>query len=196
MKSKIKTQEEITAISELIREQGKIIVTTNGSFDILHAAHIRLFERAKKEGDCLIVLLNNDASIKRNKGENRPIVREDERAYVLAALQNINYVVIFDEDKPLEILKKIKPHLHAKGGSFIDERIAEEKELISGWGGQYKTFPLEEGFSTTNIINDILNKYGEKSWFYKFPLHYPIPHHTKKHPKYWVFLLSGRSGQD
>ena len=156
--SKIKTQEEIEKISEKLRQEGKVIVTTNGSFDILHYAHVNLLEKAKNEGDVLVVLLNSDNSVKRNKGENKPIVNENERAGMLAALESVDYVVIFNEDKPLSLLEKIKPNKHVKGGSFVDERIKEEKELLDKWEGEFKNFALEEGFSTTNIINKILEK--------------------------------------
>lgn len=155
---KIKTQEEIEQIARQLRESGKIIVTTNGSFDILHYAHVNLIEKAKNEGDVLIVLLNSDSSIKRNKGESRPVIGERERAKMLAALEHVDYVVVFDEDKPLNLIEKIKPHKHVKGGSFIEERIKEERDLLAKWNGEFKNFELEDGFSTTNIINKILEK--------------------------------------
>jgi len=160
---KIKTQKEIGEIAAELREQGKIIITTNGSFDILHYAHIDLLEKAKKEGDILIALLNSDSSVRKNKGENRPIIPEQERARMLASLEVVDYVVIFDEDTPLNLLEKIKPNKHIKGGSFIPERIKEEQDLLARWGGEFKNFELEEGFSTTNIINKILEngKSGE-----------------------------------
>lgn len=112
---KIKTYSEIEEISKDLRKEGKIIVTTNGSFDILHYAHVDLLEKAKNEGDVLIVLLNSDDSIKKFKGASRPIIPEQERARMLAALQCVNYVVIFNEDKPLKILESIKPNKHVKG---------------------------------------------------------------------------------
>jgi len=160
MKEKIKTEEEIKEIAENLKKESKIIVTTNGSFDILHYAHINLLEKAKKEGDCLIVLLNSDSSVRKNKGENRPIIPEQERAKMLAALECVDYVVIFGEDKPLNLLEIIKPNKHVKGGSFIPGRVKEEADLLSRWGGEFKNFELEEGFSTTNIINKILEKNG------------------------------------
>ena len=156
MERKIKTQEEIKQIAEQLRQQEKTIVTTNGSFDILHYAHVNLLEKAKGEGDVLIVLLNSDNSIKRFKGDKRPIVPEQERAGMLAGLESVDYVVVFEEDKPLELLRAIKPHKHAKGGTWIEERIREEKELLESWGGEFIGFELEKGFSTTNIIKKIL----------------------------------------
>ncbi len=159
--NKIKTRQEIKEIALRSKQENKVIVTTNGSFDILHYAHVNLLEKAKKEGDVLIVLLNDDSSIKRQKGQSRPIIPELERARMLEALESVDYVVIFDEDKPLELLKEIQPNKHVKGGSFIPERIKEEQALLESWGGQFKSFELEDGFSTTNIINKILEKNGK-----------------------------------
>lgn len=156
-KDKIKEPGEIEKIISKLNG-GKKIVTTNGSFDILHYAHINLLEKAKKEGDILIVLLNSDSSIERLKGKRRPIILQEERARMLAALECVDYVVIFNEDTPINILKKIKPSVHVKGGSFVKDRIKEEKDQLERWGGKFKNFELEEGFSTTNIINKILDK--------------------------------------
>ena len=155
MREKIKAIEEIIDISNKLRGENKLIVTTNGSFDILHLAHVNLIEKAKKEGDILIVLVNSDNSIRKLKGEGRPIVSENERAEMLTALECVDYVVIFDEDNPLSLLDKIKPHKHVKGGSWEEERIKAEKELLAKWGGEFKNFELEEGYSTTNIIDKI-----------------------------------------
>jgi len=156
--NKIRTYSEIAKIAKELRKEGRIIITTNGSFDILHYAHVNILEKAKNEGDVLIVLLNSDSSIKKLKGESRPIIPEDERARMLAALECVDYVVIFNEDNPLKLLRIIKPHKHVKGGSFIEERIRKEKELLATWEGEFKNFELEDGFSTTNIINKIVEK--------------------------------------
>jgi len=155
-KNKIKSQEEITKIVEKLKKQSKTIVTTNGSFDIVHSAHVNLLEKAKEQGDILIVLLNSDSSIKKNKGPKRPIIPENERAHLLAGLQSVDYVVIFNEDTPLKILEKIKPNIHVKGGSVEQSRISDEQSLLSKWKGKFIQLPLEAGFSTTNIINKIL----------------------------------------
>jgi D-beta-D-heptose 7-phosphate kinase/D-beta-D-heptose 1-phosphate adenosyltransferase len=160
MEDKVKNQQEIAIISEKIKQEGKTIATTNGSFDIIHYAHINLLQKAKSEADILIVLLNSDSSIKRFKGENRPIIPQNERALMLASLECVDYVTIFEQDTPLELLKLIKPNKHIKGGSFLPERTAEEQKVLSVWGGEFKHFELEEGFSTTNIINKILEKYN------------------------------------
>lgn len=166
MKQKIKTREEIKEIVEKLKKQGKKIVTTNGAFDILHTAHLRLLQKAKSLGDILVVLINSDNSVKKFKGEKRPIIPEKERAEHLAHLSSTDYITIFDEDTPLNILKELKPNFHVKGGSFIPERIKEEKKLLESWKGELKTFDLEEGYSTTNIISKILETYkkNETIW--------------------------------
>ncbi|MDP3881584.1 MAG: adenylyltransferase/cytidyltransferase family protein [Nanoarchaeota archaeon] len=163
MNGKIKDNNEIIKVAEKLKKSGKMIITTNGCFDILHYAHVRLLEKAKKEGDILIILLNSDYSIKKVKGLHRPIILEKERAEMLAALECTDYITIFDEDNPLKILKEIKPHIHVKGGSFILEKVKEEKDLLESWGGEFKSFDLEEGFSTTSIIDKITNTYGNKN---------------------------------
>jgi len=161
MRNKIKTLEELKSIIEKHKEQGKKIATTNGSFDLLHIGHMYILEGAKRFTDVLIVFLNSDISIRRLKGSRRPIVPEKERAEMLSCLECVDYVVIFDEDKPLELLKEIKPDFHIKGGSFVLENIKEERDLIESWGGKHILLPPVEGYSTTNLINNILKGYDE-----------------------------------
>src|SRR3989344_2517979 len=152
MKNKIYSLEDLSQIILGHKAEGHKIVTTNGSFDILHYAHVHLLQKAKNEGDVLVVLLNSDDSIKRFKGSTRPICPEIERAGMIAAIGFVDYVTIFDEDKPLRYLEVIKPHVHVKGGSYIIHRISEEKDLVEKNKGEFKNFELEEGYSTTNII--------------------------------------------
>ena len=147
-------------IVDSLRQDKKLIVTTNGTFDILHYAHVILLQKAKNQGDVLIVLLNSDASVKKNKGEKRPIINQYERAMMLSSLQCIDYVTIFNEDTPLKYLEIIKPEFHVKGGSFIKERINQEKNLVERNKGVYIVFELEEGFSTTGIIDKIMASYN------------------------------------
>lgn len=154
---KIKNIANLVIIVQDLRKQGKKIVTTNGVFDILHPAHFRFLAKARSMGDCLIVLVNNDVSVERFKGNRRPIFGAANRAYNLSCIESVNYVVIFNEDTPLSVLRLLRPDIHAKGGSFIPERIKQEQELIESWGGRLATFPLEKGYSTTSIINKILN---------------------------------------
>jgi len=161
MRDKIKSLNELKEIIERHKQEGKKIATTNGSFDLLHIGHIYVLESAKKLTDIFIVLLNSDSSIKRAKGPSRPIVSEKERAEMLSALECIDYIVIFDEDKPLNLIKEIQPNLHIKGGTFIPEKIKEEKELVESWNGNHITLPIVEGYSTTNLINKILGNHRE-----------------------------------
>ena len=160
MNTKIKTIEELNKIVTSLKLDGKKLVTTNGSFDILHIAHLRLLEKAKSMGDVLFVLINDDASIKNFKGYKRPITPQNERALHLSYLMHVDYVVIFSEDNPLNLLKIIKPNIHVKGGSVILERIKEEKELVESWGGKFTNFELEENYSTTDIIKKISQIYN------------------------------------
>jgi len=162
MSNKIKNYSEIGRIAYRMRFFGKIIVTTNGSFDVLHAAHVRLLERARQEGDGLIVLLNSNDSVRRAKGDKRPIFNQKERAYMLSGLSCVDYVTIFDEDKPLSILKTIQPHIYVKGGSYVPEWVREEQNLVESWGGRLKCFDLEKGYSSTNIIDKIMERYNGK----------------------------------
>ncbi len=157
MKNKIKTLKELKLIVNELKNTKKI-ATTNGSFDILHIGHVNILQRAKELCDVLIVLVNSDRSIKELKGPSRPIIPENERAEMLAALECVDYVIIFDDNKPINILKELKSDMHIKGGTFEPERIREEKELIESWGAKHITLPLIEGYSTTNIINKLMEK--------------------------------------
>lgn len=131
---------------------GKKIVFTNGVFDILHQGHIQVLSEAATFADILIVGLNSDTSVKRIKGSNRPINSETSRALVLSALLMVDAVVLFEEDTPLELIKLIKPNVLVKGGDYSLDTIVGAKEVITN-KGEVKIIPLEEGFSTTGIIN-------------------------------------------
>ena len=108
-----------------LKAQNKTIITTNGCFDIIHAGHVRYLKQAKELGDILVVCLNSDDSVKKLKGPSRPLNSEDDRAEVLAALSSVDYVVIFEQDTPSEILEQIKPHIHVKGGDYSEETLPE-----------------------------------------------------------------------
>lgn len=162
MKNKLKTKKELKRIVEKARRTGKKVVTTNGVFDLLHPAHLKLLKKAKTLGDFLIILLNSDLSVKKYKGEKRPIVIQEQRAEMLACLPWVDYITLFDDNKPLGLIEYLKPDLLVKGGAFIPERLKEEIKLMERLGGKLITFPLEPGYSTTNIIQRILNLYQEK----------------------------------
>lgn len=136
--------------------KNKKIVFTNGCFDILHIGHIRYLQSAKKQGDLLVVGLNSDASVKRLKGPNRPVCPEDYRKEMLLALKDVDYVFLFSEDTPLELIKKIKPDFLVKGGDW-DKKNIVGWEFVESYGGQVKSLNFEEGHSSTAMIEKIKN---------------------------------------
>ncbi|MEO9210305.1 MAG: D-glycero-beta-D-manno-heptose 1-phosphate adenylyltransferase, partial [Ginsengibacter sp.] len=131
--------------------KSKTIAFTNGVFDILHEGHIELLSKAATFGDILVVGVNSDASVKRLKGENRPVNNEQSRMKILAALIMVDAIVLFEEDTPLELIKKIQPDVLIKGGDYKVETIVGAKEVLAA-GGKVEIIPFEEGFSTTGII--------------------------------------------
>ncbi len=153
MKEPVK-QEDLQELLKKLRAEGKTIVTTNGCFDILHVGHVRYLEETKKFGDVLIVALNSDASVRRLKGENRPINNEMDRAEVLNGLKSVDYVVLFDEDSPADLLSKIKPDVHTKGADYTIETLPEAKIILEN-GGRVEFIKFVEGKSTTNTIKKI-----------------------------------------
>jgi rfaE bifunctional protein nucleotidyltransferase chain/domain len=134
------------------RVQGKKIAFTNGVFDILHEGHIFSLSQAAKEAEYLVVGLNSDSSVRKLKGENRPVNNQDSRALLLASLVLVDAVVIFEEDTPIELIKAILPDVLIKGGDYNIEQIAGAKEVIAN-GGLVIINPLLEGFSTTDLIS-------------------------------------------
>lgn len=148
--SHIKTKEEIKILVKELKQKGKKIVFTNGCFDILHIGHVKYLETAKSFGDILILGLNSDLSVKRLKGDTRPINNQDDRAYILASLESVDYVVIFEDNTPYELIKTIKPHTLVKGGDYkgkevVGSDIADELKLVD----------FVEGKSTTKTIQRI-----------------------------------------
>jgi len=145
----IKTLDEITLLSAELKARGKKIIFTNGCFDILHAGHVRYLETAKSYGDILILGLNSDRSVKALKGEGRPINIQLDRAYILAALEAVDYVVVFDEDTPYELIKAIEPHVLVKGGDYkgkevVGQDIADELKLVQFVDGKSTTKTIEK----------------------------------------------------
>jgi rfaE bifunctional protein nucleotidyltransferase chain/domain len=136
------------------KSEGKKIVFTNGVFDLLHLGHITYMAKAAELGDKLIIGLNADASVKRLKGENRPVNDQSNRAALLATMYFIDAVVVFEEDTPLNLITQIMPDILVKGADYSVENIAGAKEVLAN-GGEVKTITLVEGHSSTNIINKI-----------------------------------------
>ena len=133
-------------------EQAGRTVFTNGVFDLLHPGHVDVLLGARRLGDALIVGVNSDASVKRLKGPDRPIRTEAERAYVLAAFEMVDCVVIFDEDTPIELVKGLRPDVLVKGGDYSEATIVGAPE-VRGWGGDVRVIPITPGHSTTNLVN-------------------------------------------
>ncbi|HEX9079649.1 MAG TPA: D-glycero-beta-D-manno-heptose 1-phosphate adenylyltransferase, partial [Desulfuromonadaceae bacterium] len=156
--SKIKNPDVLAGIIATEKERGKRIVFTNGCFDLLHAGHVKYLQKARSLGDLLVLGLNSDASVRRLKGEKRPLIGEEERAHILAALDCIDYVVLFDEDTPLALITQLKPHILVKGGDYTPEGVVG-KEVVEAYGGRVELVPFVDGKSTTNIIERVLERY-------------------------------------
>ncbi|MBV9401752.1 MAG: adenylyltransferase/cytidyltransferase family protein [Bryobacterales bacterium] len=148
------TRSELLQVRAQWRAGGKIVVFTNGCYDLLHAGHIRLLERARSLGDILILALNSDASVSRLKGPSRPLIREQRRANMVAALEAVDAVCFFDEDTPRELIAAVLPDILVKGADW--SHFVAGREEVEAAGGQVVLLPLEPGFSTTNIEKELL----------------------------------------
>ncbi len=151
---KIKNLKELKNIINRLKYRGKKIVFTNGCFDILHYGHIKYLEDAKKKGDILVVGVNSDSSIKRIKGAARPIVNQRDRLRIIAALESVDYVVLFKENTPLKIIKLLRPDVLVKGADWKKKDIVGSNFVLS-YGGKICTINLIRGRSTTNLIKKI-----------------------------------------
>lgn len=154
------TMQELLQNVKICRERGKKIVFTNGCFDLLHLGHVRYLRAAKELGDILVVGLNSDDSVRRLKGPGRPLINEAERAEILAALEFVDYVTIFEEDTPINIISAVEPDILVKGGDWPVEKIVGG-EIVTRRGGKVIAIPFTEGKSTTGIIKRIIDGYGK-----------------------------------
>jgi D-beta-D-heptose 7-phosphate kinase/D-beta-D-heptose 1-phosphate adenosyltransferase len=154
---KIKSKTEMAAIAKQLKNEGARLVFTNGCFDLLHLGHVRYLREAKKLGDILIIGVNSDTSVTALKGKPRPYVSEMERAEILASLECVDYVVLFSELRPDNLIKAIQPHIHVKGGDYKVGDLPEKK-LVESLGGRVVVIPPIEGRSTTNIVAKILGR--------------------------------------
>ena len=145
---------------ELRRLDGSKIVFTNGCFDIIHAGHVRYLQKAKNAGDVLIVALNSDSSMRKIKGEKRPIVPQKERAEVVASLKSVDYVTLFTEKTPIKLIEYLRPDILVKGADWPEDQIVGRDSVLS-WGGKVFLIPVVKGVSTTKIIEKILLAYNE-----------------------------------
>lgn len=154
------TAEDAVAWADMLRAMGKRIVFTNGCFDIVHAGHVASLHKARSQGDALIVGVNSDASVRRLKGPRRPIVGEQNRLRVLEALHDVDRLVLFDEDTPEKLIEAICPDVLVKGKDWAGKEVAGGR-FVERNGGKVVLIDLEEGLSTTNVIQKILDAYGE-----------------------------------
>lgn len=151
----LKTLNELKEIVGQARKEGKKIVFTNGCYDIIHRGHVHILQEIAKLGDIFIVAINSDESVRKFKGYPRPFNNEKNRAFVAGGIKGVNYVIIFNEDNPLELLRVLKPDIHAKGGAGICERVKQEKELVESYGGKMVLLDLIEGYSSSDVIERI-----------------------------------------
>jgi rfaE bifunctional protein nucleotidyltransferase chain/domain len=149
----------LAAEAARLRAAGKHLVFTNGVFDLLHVGHLRYLQQARALGDALAVGLNADACVKRLKGDKRPILPENERAELLAGLACVDYVCLFPEDDPRELIKAVVPQILVKGGDWPVDQILG-RDTVEAAGGQVLSLPFVEGRSTTGIVQDIAGKFG------------------------------------
>ncbi|SMC39002.1 D-glycero-beta-D-manno-heptose 1-phosphate adenylyltransferase [Sporomusa malonica] len=156
---KIVDRKDIAVITKELKASGKKIVFTNGCFDLLHAGHVRYLASARELGDCLIVGLNSDNSVKSLKGESRPINGQDDRAEVLAGLSAVDYIIIFDEVTAEGLVAEVQPDVYAKGGDYTIDSLPESK-VVAAYGGRTVLVPEVSGRSSSNIIKKLS---GEKT---------------------------------
>jgi len=160
LKNKVKTQEELKEIISDLHAAGKKVVFTNGCFDIIHTGHVRYLKVAKGYGDVLVVAVNSDESVRKIKGEKRPIMSQAERAEVLAALGMVDYVTVFEEADPHRVITELQPDVLVKGGDWDLEQIVG-KGVVEERGGKVCSVPYIEGASTTGIVERILKRYAK-----------------------------------
>ena len=132
------------------RKQNRIVFT-NGCFDLLHRGHIYLLAKARELGDLLVIGLNSDESVSKLKGTGRPVIDQQSRSEVIAALAVVDYIIIFQEETPMNLIHSVRPDFLVKGGDYKTDEIVGHKEVIS-WGGEVRTIPLQEGYSTSSIL--------------------------------------------
>jgi rfaE bifunctional protein nucleotidyltransferase chain/domain len=161
MIEKLLSQDELLGVREGLRAKGKSLVFTNGVFDLLHVGHVRYLAEARALGDALVVAINSDRTVRELKGDRRPIVNEDERAEILAALRQVDYVTIFDDVSPRSLIARLLPDVLAKGGDYGLDEI-HGREEVEAAGGRVVSLPFIAGASTSTII-ERMKKSGPKT---------------------------------
>ena len=154
----LKTLAEIKAIRKKLKEEKRKVVFTNGCFDLIHAGHVDYLSKARSLGDILIVGLNSDDSVRRIKGNKRPILLEEERAFILSNLKPVSYVTIFKEDTPAQLIQELVPDILVKGADWPIDKIIG-RDIVEANGGEVKTIEFINNQSTSKIIKSILDKY-------------------------------------
>ena len=154
--ARVLTEGQVAAFTAEARSAGRRIVFTNGVFDLLHPGHVRYLQEARALGDLLIVGLNADGSVRRNKGPGRPITPQNERAEVLAALSSVDAVVVFPEDTPADIIRLVQPDILVKGADWPADQIVG-RDTVEARGGRVVLLPVAQGHSTTSIVERIRN---------------------------------------
>jgi rfaE bifunctional protein nucleotidyltransferase chain/domain len=155
---KIRSLSELVEIRRKLKKEGKALVFTNGCFDILHRGHIECLRKAKSHGDVLVVGLNSDFSVKKIKGDKRPILSQNDRAEILTCLEMVDYVVIFNEETPHKVIATLVPDVLVKGGDYAKDEIVG-KDIVESGGGSVITVKQVRGKSTRNIIKTIIDRY-------------------------------------
>ena len=150
--------EELTKTVSLAKSVGKTVVFTNGCFDLIHGGHIEFLQKAREKGDLLIVGLNSDESVKSIKGNDRPIKTQKERANIISALKSVDYITIFNETTPEEIIRQVRPDILVKGDDYNKDEVAG-REIVEGYGAKVELIPIVKGLSTTNIVTKILENH-------------------------------------
>lgn len=158
--SNIKSKSEILLIRNQLKAEGKKVVFTNGCFDLIHSGHVDYLIKAKEMGDVLILALNSDSSIRNIKGDKRPILKQDERAFIVSNLNPVDYVTFFEEDTPAEIINELIPDVLVKGADWALDKIVG-REIVESNGGEVKTIKFVNDQSTSNIIKIIKERYKD-----------------------------------
>lgn len=159
---KLRTVEQLVEMRRDWKRDGRTVVWTNGCFDLLHAGHVRSLQAARALGDILIVGLNSDAGVRAIKGPSRPLVTEEDRAEVIAALEAVDYVTLFDDPEPSAVLARIQPDIHCKGEDYApgSGRPVPEREVVQNYGGRIEFLPMMKGRSTTGLVEQIIARSG------------------------------------
>jgi len=163
LEAKIKNLNALKKISIRLKAQGKKIVFTNGCFDLLHYGHVKYLQDAKKKGDILVVAVNSDLSVKKIKGNNRPVVNQKDRIRTIAALESVDYVTMFNENTPIEVIKLVRPDILVKGADW-DENSIVGSDFVLGRRGKVCRIKLIRGRSTTGLINKIAKTFRNKKY--------------------------------